>query len=313
MNSATIIIPSRNGRALLERCLPSLQQAVAAAGGNHSLLVVDDGSTDDTTEFISKAFPSVEIVRMQKSGFARAANSGVLHANTDVIVLLNNDTVVEPDFLAPLLEALEEPGVFAVGAKFLSPAGTLQYVLGNRTRGLWRQGLLEIFHETNPSRLKVRCPQLYAQGGAMACRRQQFIDLGGFDTLYEPFYWEDVDLCYRAWKRGWKVLYEPGAVCRHYQGSTTARDYSARYLRLVSLRNSYLFLWKNLIEKRLFARHLVKVPVRVAGDILLGEDGVEYAAFLAALQSLRGVVARRVVERSFAVVSDSEVLRRADG
>ncbi len=313
MTSATIVIPSRNGRPMLERCLPALQQAIAAAGGNHSILVVDDGSTDDTAEFVSTTFPSVELVRIRKNGFARACNTGVLRAQTEAVVLLNNDIVVESDFLPPLLDALQETGVFAVSAKFLDPEGSLENVLGNRTRAVWKQGLLEIVHEMEPTRLTTRGPQFYTQGGAMACWRRTFIDLGGFDTLYEPFYWEDVDLSYRAWKRGLKILYEPNAVCRHYQSATTARDYSARYLRQVSLRNSYLFLWKNLTEARLLAKHLAHIPLRAARDILLTGREMEYAALLGALRKLREAAARRVIERSFAVISDSEVMRQANG
>jgi GT2 family glycosyltransferase len=274
---------------------------------------VDDASSDGTAEYLSRAFPSVEVLRLKKSGFGRAVNSGVLQAQTEAVVLLNNDVVVEPRFLKNLLEGLQEPEVFAVGAKFLSGEGKLEHVLGNRTRAVWKKGLLEISHETNPAHLTARGPQFYAQGGGMACRRQRFIDLGGFDTLYEPFYWEDVDLSYRAWKRGWKVLYEPGAVCRHYQSQTTERDYRARYLKLISLRNSYLFHWKNVIEKRLLARHLACIPRRVAGDTLLGGEPVEFSAFIAALNRLRHAAARRAVERSFAAISDSEAMRRGNG
>ena len=275
--------------------------------------MVDDASTDGTVEYLRESFPTVELLPLQKSGFGRATNSGVMHAQTDAVVLLNNDVVVEPDFLKALLDALSEPNVFAVGAKFLSGEGTLEYVLGNRTRGFWRQGMLDLFHETDPANLTARVPQLYAQGGGMACWRQQYIDLGGFDTLYEPFYWEDVDLSYRAWKRGWRVLYEPNAVCRHYQSQTTERDFRTRYLQNISLRNAYLFHWKNLTDKRLLARHLALLPRRVADDVLIGGARSEFTAFAAALNRLRQAAARRVVEKSFAAISDREVLERANG
>jgi O-antigen biosynthesis protein len=288
-----------------------LQQAIAFTGQPHAILVVDDGGSDDTPRFIREQFPQVEVLSLEHCGFSRAINSGVLQAKTDTVILLNNDIVVEPEFIGALLAPLQDSGVFGVGAKTLSETGELEFVLGNLTRGLWRQGLLEIFHETNPMRLHLPAPQLYAQGSALACRRRHFLDLGGFDTLYEPFYWEDVDLCYRAWKRGWKVLYEPKAVCRHFQSRTTARDYAPDFVRLCSLRNAYLFLWKNITDKPFFFRHLAGIPRRVARDIMLGAGGLEYRALSAALSRLREAAAKRVLERSFAVISDKEVLKRS--
>ncbi|NIM06135.1 MAG: glycosyltransferase, partial [Armatimonadetes bacterium] len=138
--AATVIIPTYNGRALLERCLSALLSSIEKAGGNHKVLVVDDASTDGTAEYLAQTFPSVEVLSLQRSGFGRAVNSGVMQAKSDAVVLLNNDVVVEPDFLKALLEPLQEPDVFAVGAKFLSGEGKLDHVLGNRTRGLWRRG-----------------------------------------------------------------------------------------------------------------------------------------------------------------------------
>jgi O-antigen biosynthesis protein len=311
--SSTIVIPSKNGRGLLEDCLPAMQRAIGVAGGEHRILVVDDDSSDGTVGFLATAFPAVDVLPLTASGFGRATNSGVVHAQTESVVLLNNDVVVEPEFLVRLLEALIEPQVFAVGAKFLSGEGTLDFVLGNRTRAFWRHGMLDIEHVTDPMQLTKRCPQFFAQGAAMACWRQQYIDLGGFDSLYEPFYWEDVDLSYRAWKRGWRVLYEPKAVCRHFQSATTARDHRARYLKRISQRNAHLFLWKNLTDRRLFARHLSLAPLRAASDVFLGADSVQYGAFIAALRRIGMVITRRAAECSSAVVSDAEILRQTNG
>ncbi|NIM06134.1 MAG: hypothetical protein GTO55_07455, partial [Armatimonadetes bacterium] len=91
------------------------------------------------------------------------------------------------------------------------------------------------------------------------------------------------------------------------------RDYRHGYLQTMSLRNSYLFHWKNLTERKLFVRHLASIPRRVAQDTLVGGGRSEYSAFIAALGRLRKAAAGRVLERSFTIVSDSEVLRYANG
>jgi GT2 family glycosyltransferase len=312
MTESTIIIPTKNGREILSRCLPTVQRAITVTGGAHHILVVDDDSSDGTADWLAQEFPAVEVLSLRPSGFGRAVNAGVLHARSEAIVLLNNDVTLAEDFLAPLLAPLSDPTVFSVGAKFLTGEGTLDFVLGNRTHAIFRQGLIEVYHEMAAEKLTQRTHQLYAQGAAMSCSRQKYLELGGFDSLYEPFYWEDVDLSYRAAKRGWQVLYEPAAICRHYQSATTARDYRARYLQTISLRNAYLFMWKNITARRLFARHLAMIPARVANDILLGGPGVELDALRAAMRLLRPVAAKRVLERSFVVVSDAEVLRKAN-
>lgn len=304
---ATLIVVTYNGRALLAQCLPAVVEAARRAGG-HPVVVADDGSDDGSAELVRASFPDVRWLGLPHRGFGETANAAVAAAETEAAVLLNSDVLVAPDFLPPLLELLLAQDVFAVGPKFLNPAGSLTDALGNRTSCRWHRGLLEIHHETRPERLRDPCAQLYANGGAMAFRREKWLVLGGFDPLYRPFYWEDVDLGYRAWGRGWQVLYQPASQVRHDQGSTMRRTQRLSYVELMSAKNALLFAWKNLLDPALLRRTLAAQARWAADDVLIGTPPPRTRALLAALRQLPEAARGRAREQLERVRSDHEIL-----
>ncbi len=308
---ATLILVNYNGRHLLETSLPAAVEAARAGG--HPVVVADDGSTDDSLSYVTGAFPEVNFLAYPHRGFGPTCNQAVAEAETEGAVLLNSDVVVAPDFLDPLLAALEDRNTFAVGPKFLNPDGSLTHALGNRTSGTWQTGTLYLHHETEAERLTHACPQLYANGGAMAFRRDRWAELGGFDELYHPFYWEDVDLGYRAWARGWQVLYEPAAVVYHAQGETIARLHRTADVEMISARNAILFTWKNLLDPAVFPLVLLAQARATADDVLIEAMPNRLRALLAAGARLSAAGRRRKLERRVRVLSDEEILARAQG
>jgi GT2 family glycosyltransferase len=100
------------------------------------------------------------------------------------------------------------------------------------------------------------CTVTHACGGFSAFDREKFLGMGGFDDLYYPFYWEDVDLCYRAWKRGWWVLYEPKSIAHHKSHATIDKTYHQEYVAMLHVRNKLLFTWKNLTDPELLIEHV---------------------------------------------------------
>ena len=275
------------------------------------MIVVDDASGDGSWDYVASAFPGVHLLRSEGQGFGAACNTGVRVAENGLVLLLNNDIRPAPDFLSPLPAHFEHPEVFAVGCKFLRADGSLRGALGNRTRGEWCQGQLHLHHEMEETRLRKTCPQLYANGGAMAVRRDRFFLLGGFDSLYRPFYWEDVDLSYRAWKRGWRVLYEPASVVYHEQAASTGRLHRPQYVQAISHKNGLLFLWKNLHQRPRLAEHLARLPRWLADDILIEGEFVRARALLLALTQLDEAAVRRAAAARGAFLSDEEVLARS--
>src|SRR4051812_5392875 len=116
----SIVIPTWNGRHLLERFLPSVFVAAdryrATSGFDVEIVIVDDGGTDDTAFWLATSYPGrVELLmKRQNEGFSHACNTGFLHAKHPVVLLLNNDVEVEPDFIAPLVGHFAADDVFAV-------------------------------------------------------------------------------------------------------------------------------------------------------------------------------------------------------
>ncbi|MFB3882145.1 MAG: glycosyltransferase family 2 protein [Armatimonadota bacterium] len=304
---STVIIVNHNGHDLLARSVPAAFEAVSRNVG-HRIVVADDGSADQSIEFLCKSFPEAQVMALPRRGFGPTCNAAVEAAETDAVVLLNNDVVVTPGFLDPLLDRLAEPGVFAVGCKFLNADGSLTDSLGNRTAGRWQSGLLRLQHETREDRLGRTCPQLYANGGGMAFWRDKWLALGGFDQLYHPFYWEDVDIGYRAWGRGWRVLYEPASIVFHDQGSTMRRVHQRAYVELISARNAVLFSWKNLLDPRLFRRALAAQARWVGDDVLIGGLPSRTTALWHAWRQLRRAARARAAEQRVRLRTDAEIL-----
>ncbi len=309
---ATVIIVNHNGRDLLAESVPATL-AAARAAGEHDVVVADDASSDDSVAFVRNNFPEVRALALPKGGFGAACNTAVAAAESEVAVILNNDVVVTTDFLPPLLDDLGQPDVFAVGCKFLNPDGTLTDALGNRTSGEWQGGLLYIHHETRPERLTATCPQLYPNGGGMAFWRDKWLELGGFDPLFRPLYWEDVDIGYRAWGRGWRVLFEPRSIVHHDQGSTMARLHRPAHIECMSAKNGILFAWKNLLDGAWLRRTLAAQARWAADDVLIGGLPPRTAALWWALRQLGQACRARARERRARVLSDEEILSASAG
>jgi len=144
----------------------------------------------------------------------------------------------------------------------------------------------------------------WISGGSGAFRKSYWEKLGGLDTMFNPFYWEDVDLSYRALKRGWKLLWEPKAIVEHRHESTINLKYfSARYLNYVKERNQLLLCWKNLNLGWIVSKHIPGLlwRLRHPGYIV---------PVLWTLMKLPQVIVRRIQEAKEVKVTDEEVFQR---
>ena len=185
----SIVIPNRNGALLLEKNLPFV---IAAAKGGE-IIVVDDASTDNSIELLQGKFPSVRVVRKtHHNGYASTVNVGVKEATGDVVVLLNTDVLPEKGFLAPLVKHFSDPSVFAVGCLEKSLEGG-KTVLRGRGEAKWEKGFFIHWRGEVD-----KATTAWVAGGSGAFRKSIWEKLGGMDTMYDPFYWEDIDLSYRA-------------------------------------------------------------------------------------------------------------------
>lgn len=241
--SVTIVIPNWNGLKFLATCLTSLR---TQSFGDFKTVLVDNGSADNSIAFVEEEFPEVEIITLKENrGFSIAANAGIRVSDSEFVVLLNNDTEVDPGWLEALVRAANDyPGAGFFASKlvdfhdhrFLDGAGDvlrlsgLPYRLGHGEEDLGQfDALASVFG---------------ACGAAAMYRRDMLEEIGTFDEDFVS-YCEDGDLSFRAQLAGHRCLYVPGAIVYHMGSASTGGKRSATATRL-GTRNSLSLLVKNL-------------------------------------------------------------------
>lgn len=293
----SIVIPNWNGEELLRRNLPAVLEV-----GAGEVIIVDDSSNDESVDYIKNEISKIKITdkklkiieNKKNLGFAVSVNRGVKAAHGDIVILLNTDVQPLPGLLKAALPHFKDPKVFGVSfseEKF------------SWARGLWRNGFIE--HEPGPRTEDVH-PTFWVSGGSGAFRKSIWEELGGFDLLYYPFYWEDIDLSYRAAKRGYKLLWVPKARVLHNHEGTIGKYFSRDYINFIQQRNQLIFIWKNITSQKMFKEHLMELGKRFVKS--LGYLRV----ILAAVNKFLEVKKRRAKEIKEAKITDEEVFRRFD-
>ncbi|MGD1073373.1 MAG: glycosyltransferase, partial [Bryobacteraceae bacterium] len=310
--AASLVIPNWNGKDLLERFLPSWVAAIRKHPGSE-LIVVDNGSTDGSADWIRTHHPEVRVLACEKNlGFGGGSNAGFRAAKNDVVVLLNSDMRVEPDFLAPLLDGFTDEAVFAVSCQIFLGDKTKRREETGLTQGWWQDGGLRVTHREDAAVDRL-FPCFYGGGGSCAFDRRKFLSLGGFDELLAPFYLEDTDIGFLAWKRGWKVLYQPSSVVHHEHRGTIGKRFSDDYIQSVLKKNFILFAWKNIHGWGRLGSHFF---FSLAGATLAMWSGdvpgrSSARGILRACAQLPRAMRSRWRARRLAVVDDSEAFRRS--
>jgi len=312
--AASVVIPNWNGRDLLVKYLPSVIAALSDSPQNE-IIVVDNGSDDGSAQFLRERFPQVRVLALERNlGFGGGSNAGFQAARNDIVVLLNTDMRVEPDFLQPLLEGFEDDKTFAVSCQiFFSDPEKPREETG-LTEGWWSQGGLRVRHRIEPD-IRQLYPCFYGGGGSCAFHRKKFLELGGFDQLLQPFYLEDTDLGYLAWKRGWKVLYQPASVVYHEHRGTIGKRFSETYIQTVLKKNFLLFAWKNIHDWRWLGSHFFYTWAGATLSWLAGDspERPSFSGILSAFLALPRALVSRSRARALSTISDREAFRRPLG
>ena len=249
--NACILILNYNGRALLEKYMPSFIRALEKSRYPCRLAVIDNCSADGSAEFICSSYPSVQVYAARENRVLCSYNDAARETPEEILIFMNNDIEVEPDFIDPLIEPFEkDSSVFLVTPRCLSMKDRTYE--GNKTRARIHYGLFWASSIYPGFEKQIDRMGLTFQGGFGAFSRKKFLALGGYDDLYLPGRLEDADLCFRAYKRGWKSFYTPKSVVYHEGCVSFHKEFGVRRTSLINWRNTFLFMWKNLSDKSYF-------------------------------------------------------------
>lgn len=234
-NSLSVVIPTYNGKNLLEQNLPSVLNALNKLNDDWEVIVCDDASSDDTIEFLEKNYPSIRLVVSETNkGFGENVNQGILLSKKKYILLLNNDVQIpeESNAIQLLLEKIKtDNNIFGVGGVEYNPsAKTLRHEYG--TNGGISFGKISLREN------KINTGNTVNIGGGFSIVDTSKIQkLGGFNELFSPFYYEDLDICLQALKLGWKCCNLSNAIVIHPESMTIPKQVKNNLIKTVIKKN----------------------------------------------------------------------------
>lgn len=302
----SIIIPSFNGKELLQKNLPSVLKACISWDPTHKqweVLVVDDASKDGTGKWLKSNYPDVRFVQNNKNlRFGESCNRAVKEASGEVVVLLNNDVQPEPNIFKQLLPHFERSNVFAVGCKEINvEAGKV--VFGGRGVMKFTRGFLIHWRPKDQEKRGA----MWVSAGSAAYRRHLWIEFGGMDRLFRPAYEEDRDLSWQALKAGYSLVFEPDAIVTHDHETTNLRVFGNAAIKIYSMKNQLLFVWKNISSPLLFMEHLFWLPYHLVFTTLRTKGLFLVALALALIQTPEILKSRKRASRYWRR-TDEEIL-----
>ena len=309
----SIIIPNYNGEDLLRKNLPKvIKIAESYKKGNIEIIVIDDCSTDNSIKTIQSLTQitglnrkiNLKIIQNEKNlGFSPTVNKAAKEATGEVLVLLNTDVLPEEFFLEPLIKNFDDNKVFAVGCmdKSIEDGKT---VFRGRGLGKWEKGFL-IHRKGEVSKNNT----LWVNGGSGAFRRSIWNKLSGFNELYAPFYWEDIDLSYRALKSGYRVLFEPKSIVIHeHEKGAIKSKYSDFEIKVISYKNQFIFVWENATDLDLQFLHIIWLPYHFV-KAFLRRDWASFLGFFKAFILLPKIIQSSFKAQKMFVKTDYEVIK----
>ncbi len=312
MKKISVVIPNYNGKALLEKNIPLLFDAIAyykkATNNEVEVIVIDDYSSDSSVEVLKKLQETYTkgffhfYQNKKNKGFSPTINHGVSMATGEIVVLLNTDVQPEKDFLIPLLAHFSTAEIFAVGCmdKSIEEGKT---VLRGRGLAHWRKGYF--IHRAGDI---TKTNTMWVNGGSGAFRTSIWEKLGGFIELYSPFYWEDIDLSYRALKAGYHIVFEPKSIVTHkHEEGSIKKQFSQKDITRIAYRNQFIFIWINATDKNILLEHLISTPYYLF-MAALRKDFTFIQGFYVACMLLPKILPLRHAVQKITIKSDQEVM-----
>jgi GT2 family glycosyltransferase len=234
----SVVIPSFNGKELLEQYLPSLLETLRNSRQvpQYETIVVDDASTDGTDVFLTENYPEVIYLKnTENMGFSKTSNRGLHQAKHELVLFLNNDMVLNDDFFEKTIPYFDQEDTFGVFSEIRDSLGEKK-LEGQKAPKCKKH---RIHYEDNR---ETKGPfTFYLCGGNALVSRKKMLELQGFNEIFSPFYFEDFDVSLRAWRKGWKCYYTEETFCKHCHSQTINSNFSKEYVQGIFLRNRFIF------------------------------------------------------------------------
>ncbi|MDI6766417.1 MAG: glycosyltransferase family 2 protein [Bacteroidota bacterium] len=301
------LIPNWNGKYLLQRYLPSILDSLVASNVPHEVIVVDDASTDDSVSFLGKHYPYIRVIQNEANqGFPKTCNIGIKTAKYQWVLILNNDVKLSEDYVKLLYSKIEIANLFSVGGS-IHDMGSGKMIDGGKV-GRFIFGNFRVTTNFVPiGNVTENYYTFYNPATCCMYARDKLLALNGFDELFSPFNWEDTDIAYRAWKRGWISLYDPRATAYHTPNTTIGKAYRENNIYIISRRNKFFFHWKNLSDDSMKLMNILSLILHVSLRWLVC-DFKYYSALGLALKKLPLVLQNRKIESVERILTDKAVL-----
>ena len=241
--------------------MPSLCISLAKANLTYEIIVVDDCSTDDSCDFLGKSYPNIKVFKNKTNqGFSRTCNIGIAKSSNNYICVCNTDVQFEEDYFLEAFAVISQNRPFALKGDILNYLNG-EYANTDRTcKLIFKSGLFRFKCDIEPDNTNFGLEvgqQFVGLGCCFIAEREKLLNLGGFNEIFSPFYWEDSDLCIRALKKGYQVFYAPQCKVHHFASSTISKKSKTKFRKLISNRNKFLFTWIHISDPRFLFRHFV--------------------------------------------------------
>lgn len=228
------------------------------------VIIVNDNPQESLVEALRQFKNLILIENKNNLGFGGSITVGMKRTKYSYVMLLNDDVVLDnANFKKTLGYFKKDFSLFAVSFAQKEKDGK---TIGKNFL-YWKFGLV---HHSKAKNLNFGY-NAWAEGGACIVDKGKFLEIGGFDSIYTPFYWEDIDLSYRAWKSGFKIVFDPNILVQHHHESTIGKYFSKKFVKTIAYRNQFIFIWKNITDPFLWFQHVAFLPYNLVYYLIKGE------------------------------------------